>query len=68
MLSQTEIAQLLGITPQHLSTVVSGRSDASKDLAIKLAKKTGSEPAIWVFGKTGERKEALNRLKHGVRQ
>ena len=67
MLNQTEVAQLLGITPQHLSTVVSGRSDASKGLAIKLAKKTGSDPAIWVFGKSGERKEALNRLKYGVK-
>jgi len=67
MINQRELAAMLGVTREHLNAVIHGRYDASKKLAVKLAKKTNSEPGLWIFGKPADRKTAMDKLKLGVR-
>jgi addiction module HigA family antidote len=46
--SKTEIADLLGITRQHLHSILQEKSAISPQVAVKIGKLFGSGPGIWV--------------------
>lgn len=54
-----ELALVVGITPQYLSNLISGSRNASRKLALTLAKRTRTSPEIWIFGRKNERKAAV---------
>jgi len=68
MINQKELAFLVGVTPQHLSAVIAGKYNASKKLAMKLGKRTNSDPGVWIFGKPAERKLVATRMRVGVQR
>jgi HTH-type transcriptional regulator/antitoxin HigA len=45
--SQNELAEVLGITPRHLSQVMNGESPLSYDLAIQLGQAFDTSPQLW---------------------
>lgn len=63
MINQKDLAKLARCSSQHLSYIVNCKKDASKALAIKLGEFTGTEPAIWIFGTTTERRAAVHKLR-----
>jgi len=60
--NQKDLALIVGISKGYLGGVVSGKRDASKKLAHKLGKKTGSPPEIWIFGSAASREKAYRTL------
>jgi addiction module HigA family antidote len=46
--SKTEIADLLGITRQHLHSILQEKSAISPQVAVKIGKLFGSGPGIWM--------------------
>ena len=45
--NQTKLAVLAGVSPEHLSSVKSGKQGVSDSLASKLSKLTGIEMTTW---------------------
>lgn len=45
--SQNELAEVLGITPRHLSQVMNGESPLNYDLAIQLGQAFNTSPQLW---------------------
>lgn len=62
MLTQTELAGLLGITRQYLSYLKNGQKNASPGLAEKLAKRTGTDRTLWIWGKAADRIKAIDKI------
>lgn len=60
-MSQKEAAERLGITAKHLSFVVNGKAEISRDLADKLEYVFGIEAIFWL-GLENEYREALKKL------
>jgi addiction module HigA family antidote len=46
--SKTEIAELLGISRQHLYDIMAERKPVSPETAVRLAKMFGGDPIAWV--------------------
>ncbi len=46
--SQSELADRLGVTPKHVSCVISGQASISESLAIKLERVLGSSADFWM--------------------
>ena len=46
--SITEIAQMLGISRQHLHGILAQRKSVSPEVAARLAKLFGNEPLFWI--------------------
>jgi addiction module HigA family antidote len=47
-LTVTDGAKLLGVTRQALNNVITGKSDISPEMAIRLSKAFGSTPETWL--------------------
>jgi addiction module HigA family antidote len=47
-LSKVEIAQLLGISRQHLHDILAERKPISPQMAVRLAKLVGNSPEVWM--------------------
>ena len=45
--NQTKLALVVGVTPQHLSTVKNSNKPINSDLSEKLTKVTGIEYTLW---------------------
>ena len=58
---QTEIADAIGITAQHLSDILRDVAHPSFGLAEKLEKETGVSWQTWMDRKTGERRKQFDR-------
>ena len=61
-MKQKDLAIVLGISRGYLGGLVSGKRDASKKLANKLGKITGSSPDTWIFGTAISRQEAYRNV------
>lgn len=46
--SKTEIAQMLGISRQHLHDILAQRKPVSPEVGVRLGKLFGNGPSIWV--------------------
>ncbi|MGO4917664.1 HigA family addiction module antitoxin [Pseudogemmobacter sp. W21_MBD1_M6] len=46
--SKTEIAQMLGISRQHLHDILAERKPVSPEVAVRLAKMFGTAPLFWI--------------------
>ena len=46
--SKAEIAQMLGISRQHLYDILAGRKPVSPKVAVRLAKLFGNVPLVWI--------------------
>jgi addiction module HigA family antidote len=44
----TQVAESLGVTRKHVSTIVNGRAPITPDMAVRLAMAFRTEPEIWV--------------------
>jgi plasmid maintenance system antidote protein VapI len=62
MILKKDLARIVGCSRAHLSEILNGKQDASKALAEVLAKKTGTMPGLWIFGKKTDRLAAYERL------
>jgi addiction module HigA family antidote len=60
--TKTEIAKLLGISRQTLYDIVSKRQGVTPEVAIRLGKLFGDEPAVWL------RMQQANDLWHAERK
>lgn len=60
-MKQSELAEMLDITPQHLSRIINGKSRPSWDLAKTLAMLTDTKTDIWMEPEQVEaRKDAIH--------
>ena len=46
--SKTEIAQMLGISRQHLYDIMSEKKPVSPEVAVRLGKLFGDGPGVWI--------------------
>ena len=46
--SKTEVAQMLGISRQHLHDILAERKPVSPEVAVRLAKLFGNAPLLWI--------------------
>ncbi len=44
----TQVAESLGVTRKHVSTIVNGRAPITPDMAVRLTMAFRTEPEIWV--------------------
>jgi len=49
-MTQTEIAQRIGVSRKHISEVVNSRKGISTDMALRLSKLFGTSPELWLNG------------------
>ncbi len=49
-MTQTEIAQRIGVSRKHISEVVNSRKGISTDMALCLSKLFGTSPELWLNG------------------
>ncbi len=49
-MTQTEIAQRIGVSRKHISEVVNSRKGISTDVALRLSKLFGTSPELWLNG------------------
>ena len=69
-LTQEDFAKRLGTTPKDLSLLIRGEQNLSSDLAMKLARMTGTSVSYWINLQNGydalmaefKAKEKLNRM------
>ena len=45
---KTEIARMLGISRQHLYDILTERKPVSPEVAVRLAKRSGNAPLVWI--------------------
>lgn len=62
---QSELAQKIGVTREHLNAVIRGRVNPGGKLAIRLARETGFPLELWLLGGAKERQAAWEKLKNG---
>lgn len=60
--TKTEIAQLLGISRQHLYDIIDERKPVSPAVAVRLGKLFGDGPGVWI------RMQAAYDVWHAVRE
>ena len=49
-MTQTEIAQRIGVSRKRISEVVNSRKGISTDMALRLSKLFGTSPELWLNG------------------
>ncbi|MFZ7126381.1 MAG: helix-turn-helix transcriptional regulator [Desulfobacterales bacterium] len=52
--TQNELAREVGISPAHLSEIISRKKRGSWDVAKRLSSVIGNDPAIWMDGSADE--------------
>lgn len=56
----------IGMTRRHMDNLLTGKSNASPDLARRIEKKTGIKKELFVFGTAEERRAAWKKFKEAI--
>ena len=62
-MNQKELSNQLGITPEHLSRIMTGKAAPSRKLALRLEEVTSIQAAIWILGSPTEKRDAWRRFR-----
>ncbi len=49
-MTQTEIAQRIGVSRKYISEIINGRKGISTDMALRLSRLFGTSPELWLNG------------------
>jgi len=63
--TKKELADKVGISPQHLHAILSGKNRASIDTADRLASEVDSSPLPWVRGEFASLQAIMDRYLYG---
>ena len=58
---------IIGVTRRHMDNLLTGKSNASPDLARRIEQETGIKKELWVFGTAEERRAAWQKMKEEAR-